>query len=57
MTGNDSREFLGNSLKKVTTVGESGEIPHFCYLGNDGDTKITGSLIKIMNVIKNKIIS
>ena len=26
--------FLGNSLKKVTTVGESGEIPHFCYLGS-----------------------
>jgi len=26
-------KFLGNSLKKVTTVGESGEIPHFCYLG------------------------
>ena len=27
-------KFLGNSLKKVTTVGESGEIPHFCYLGH-----------------------
>jgi len=26
-------KFLGNSSKKVTTVGESGEIPHFCYLG------------------------
>jgi len=26
-------KFLGNSLKKVTTVEESGEIPHFCYLG------------------------
>jgi len=24
-------KFLGNSLKKVTTVGESGEIPHFFY--------------------------
>ena len=28
-TGNDSP-------KKVTTVGESGEIPHFCYLGGLG---------------------
>ena len=27
-------KFLGNSSKKVTTVGESGEIPHFCYLGD-----------------------
>ena len=27
------KKFLGNSSKKVTTVGESGEIPHFCYLG------------------------
>ena len=26
-------KFLGNSSKKVTKVGESGEIPHFCYLG------------------------
>ena len=26
--------FLENSSKKVTTVGESGEIPHFCYLGS-----------------------
>jgi len=26
-------KFLGNSLKKVTKVGESGEILHFCYLG------------------------
>ena len=26
-------KFLGNSSKKVTTVGESGEITHFCYLG------------------------
>ena len=26
-------KFLGNFLKKVTTVGESGEIPHSCYLG------------------------
>ena len=26
-------KFLRNSSKKVTTVGESGEIPHFCYLG------------------------
>ena len=25
-------KFLGNSSNKVTTVGESGEIPHFCYL-------------------------
>ena len=25
-------KFLGNSSKKVTTVGESGEITHFCYL-------------------------
>ena len=24
-------KFLGNSSKKVTTVGESGEIPHFYY--------------------------
>ena len=35
--GTNSREFLekflGNSLKKVTMVGDSGEIPHFCYLG------------------------
>ena len=29
VTGNDSREVP----RKVTTVGESGEIPHFCYLG------------------------
>jgi len=27
-------KFLGNSSKKVNTVGESGEIPHFCYLGS-----------------------
>ena len=27
-------KFLGNSLKKATTVGESGESPHFCYLGS-----------------------
>ena len=27
------QKFLGNSSKKVTTVGESGEIPYFCYLG------------------------
>ena len=27
-------KFLGNSIKKVTTVRESGEIPHFCYLGH-----------------------
>jgi len=26
-------KFLGNSSKKVTTIGESGEIPHFGYLG------------------------
>ena len=26
-------KFLGNSSKKVTMVGESGEIPHFCSLG------------------------
>ena len=26
-------KFLGNSSKKVTTVVESGEITHFCYLG------------------------
>ena len=26
-------KFSGNSSKKVTSVGESGEIPHFCYLG------------------------
>ena len=26
-------KFLRNSLKKVTTLGESGEIPHFCYFG------------------------
>ena len=25
-------KFLGNSSKKVTMVGESGKIPHFCYL-------------------------
>ena len=26
-------KFLGNSWKEVTTAGESGEIPPFCYLG------------------------
>ena len=34
-------KFLGNSLKKVPTVGESGEIPHFCYLGSvEGHLKL-----------------
>ena len=33
------KKFLGNSLKKVTTVGESGEIPHFCYLGGPSASK------------------
>jgi len=28
-------KFLGNSSKKVTTVEESGEVPHFCYLENN----------------------
>jgi len=28
------KKFLGNSSKKVTTVGESGEIPHFCIVRN-----------------------
>ena len=27
-------KFLGNSSKKVTMIGESGEIPHFCSLVN-----------------------
>ena len=27
-------KFLGNSSKKVTMIGESGEIPHFCFLVN-----------------------
>ena len=27
------KKFIGNSSKKVTTVGEAGEIIHFCYLG------------------------
>ena len=34
-------KFLGNSLKKVTTVGKTGEIPHFCYLGSiEGHLKL-----------------
>ena len=33
-------KFLGNSTKKVTTFGESGEIPHFCYLGFKGTLSV-----------------
>ena len=33
-------KFLGNSTKKVTTFGESGKIPHFCYLGFKGTLSV-----------------
>jgi len=39
-------KFLGNSSKKVNTVGESGEIPHFCfYLGYIVYLKNLGGLV------------
>ena len=40
-------KFLRNSSKKVITVGESGDIPHFCYLGHVGSMQISSILTSL----------